>query len=75
MWFRDLHHRHGDEEERDIPILVAKNAEALRQVDLEDGEDREAVNSEIKRRQLELMTQFEADAEADESELFPVVDE
>lgn len=50
MWFRDLHHRHGDEEERDIPVLVAKNAEALRQVDLEEGEDREAVNAEIKRR-------------------------
>lgn len=27
MWFRDLHQRHGDEEERDIPVLVARNAE------------------------------------------------
>ena len=30
MWFRDLHHKHGDEEERDVPVLVAKNSEALR---------------------------------------------
>ncbi len=30
MWFRDLHQKHGDEEERDIPVLVAKNSEALR---------------------------------------------
>ena len=30
MWFRDLHHKHGDEAERDIPVLVARNAEALR---------------------------------------------
>jgi len=30
MWFRDLHHKHGDEAERDIPVLVARNAEQLR---------------------------------------------
>ena len=41
MWFRDLHQKHGDEEERDIPVLVAKNSEALRQVDIGEDEDPE----------------------------------
>jgi len=27
MWFRDLHKKHGDENERDVPILLAKNSE------------------------------------------------
>jgi len=30
MWFRDLHKKHGDEAERDVPVLVAKNSEMLR---------------------------------------------
>lgn len=55
--------------------MVARNAEALRQVDLEDGEDRAEVDAAIKRRQLELMAKYEDDAEQDESELFPVADE
>jgi hypothetical protein len=41
MWFRDLHQKHGDEEERDIPVRVAKNSEALRQVDIGEDEDPE----------------------------------
>jgi len=48
MWFRDLHQKHGDENERDIKVLVARNAEALRQVDVEDGENIEEVNALIK---------------------------
>jgi len=30
MWFRDLHHKHGDKDEKDPPILLAKNSEQLR---------------------------------------------
>jgi hypothetical protein len=30
MWFRDLHQKHGDENEKGIKVLVARNAEALR---------------------------------------------
>lgn len=48
MWFRDLHQKHGDEAERDVNVLVAKNSEALRQVDIADGENLEEVNQEIK---------------------------
>jgi hypothetical protein len=30
MWFRDLHQKHGDENEKGIKVLVARNADAIR---------------------------------------------
>ena len=55
MWFRDLHYKHGDEE-KDAPIKVAKNADALREIDIADGEDPIQVKEELKKKMLELAT-------------------
>lgn len=55
MWFRDLHNKHGDEE-KDAPIKVAKNADALREIDIADGEDPIQVKEELKKKMLELAT-------------------
>lgn len=63
MWFRDLHQKHGDENEKGIKVLVARNAEALRQVDIVEGEVYEEVNAEIKRQQVELAYQFAVEAD------------
>lgn len=63
MWFRDLHKKHGDEAERDIPVLVARNAEMLRQVEIDDGENLEEVNNEIKRKMVEIAERFEKEAD------------
>jgi len=70
MWFRDLHQKHGDEEERDIPVLVAKNSEALRQIDIGEDEDASQVIAELKSKMVDLGARFNEEAEADESNPF-----
>lgn len=64
MWFRELYNKHGDEvDAHKNPLRQAKNAEALRQVDLEDGEDRETVDKSIKEKMLSLAETFEHEAD------------
>ena len=40
-WFRDLYQKHGDYKESDKLLVESKNAHQLREIDIEDGEDRE----------------------------------
>jgi len=48
MWFRDLYHKHGDYTEKDHKVVYAKNAHQIREVELEDHENREEVEAEIR---------------------------
>ena len=54
MWFRELAHDHGNPAERDITYKKASNADQLRLVEIEDDEDREQVENEIKDKMLKL---------------------
>lgn len=62
MWFRDLHKNYG-EENSDDDVVVAKNSTMIRQVELEDGENLQQVEAEIRSKILDLAVVFDEKAE------------